>query len=127
MKTVNLISAFVVTFSFLGLLTVKASHASEIDSTNHAALAQQYAAIAKEEQARLEHNQAILEEYENRPFYFGPQGLAEQSHAKANVREHEKEMNKALEKAEYHKKMAALEMNQNNANFQPGQEFAALK
>jgi len=67
MKTINLISAFIVTFAFLGLLTVKSSHASEVDSVenkSHAELAQHHEAIAKEEQDRLEHNQAILDEYE---------------------------------------------------------------
>ena len=130
MKTVNLISAIIITFAFLGLLTIKSTHAAEvegIDSKDHAALVKYYEAQAKEEQARLEHNQAILEEYENHSFYFGPQGLAEQSHAKANAREHKKAMNNALEKAQYHRKMAALENNQNNVNTSSNQEVAYLK
>lgn len=131
MKTVNLISAFVVTFAFLGLLTVKSSHASEVDSVDnksHTALAQEHEAMAKEAQARLEHHQAILDEYEDRSFYFGPQGLAEQSHAKANVREHEREMKEALEKAEHHRRMAAMEgdQKQNNANLQSNNELASM-
>ena len=130
MKTVNLISAIIITFAFLGLLTIKSTHASEvegIDSKDHATLVKYYDAQAKEEQARLEHNQAILEEYENHSFYFGPQGLAEQSHAKANAREHKKAMNNALEKAQYHRKMATLENNQNNANSTLNQEVAYFK
>ncbi|MFZ1852044.1 MAG: hypothetical protein WAU15_07410 [Nitrosomonas sp.] len=130
MKTVNLISAIIITFAFLGLLTIKSTHASEvegIDSKDHATLVKYYEAQAKEEQARLEHNQAILEEYENHSFYFGPQGLAEQSHAKANAREHKKAMNNALEKAQYHRKMATLENNQNNANSTLNQEVAYFK
>ena len=96
------------------------------DSDNdHAALAKHYEDHAKSEKALLEHNQEIVEEYENHPFYFGPEGLSEKSHAEANVREHEATIEADLEKAKMHKELTTTAPSKNktaDANEAPATE-----
>ena len=82
-----------------------------IPSNNHVALVKHYEGVAKDAQVRLQANKKILQEYEERPYYFGRQGLDAQSHAKANVQAYEKIIQESLAFADLHRKMA---MEQNN-------------
>ncbi|GKS68764.1 hypothetical protein W03_07680 [Nitrosomonas sp. PY1] len=108
--------ASIVTFAFSSLLlTSSTSIAAEvegIDDNDHAALAKHYEDHAKSEQILLEHHQEIVEEYANHSYYFGPEGLSEHSHAKANVREHEAAVEAALEKAKMHRELAETASNE---------------
>lgn len=118
-------------FAFSSLLLAGsvsiAAEVEGIDDDNHAALAKYYEDHAKSEQVLLERNQEIVEEYENHSFYFGPEGLSEQSHAKANVREHEATIEADLEKAKMHRELATTVHSENKAGTNVGSEIAAAK
>lgn len=109
MKTSKFLTG-IAAFAFSSLLLAGsvsiAAEVEGIDDKDHAALAKHYEDHAKSEQVLLERNQEIVEEYENHPFYFGPEGLSEKSHAEANVREHEATIEADLEKAKMHKELA---------------------
>ncbi len=118
MKTSKFLTG-IAAFTFSSLLLVSsisiAAEVEGIDDNDHAALAKHYEDHAKSEQVLLERNQEIVEEYENHPFYFGPEGLSEKSHAEANVREHETTIEADLEKAKMHKELATTLPSENKA------------
>jgi len=77
-----------------------------ISNDNHDALVKYYEGVAKDAKLKLQENQKILQEYEARPYYFGRQALDVRSHAAANVRAYEKEIEESLASAGLHRKMA---------------------
>lgn len=77
-----------------------------ISSDNHDALVKYYEGVAKDAKLKLQENQKILQEYEAHPYYFGRQGLDAKSHAVANIRAYEKELQESLASADLHRKMA---------------------
>lgn len=130
MKTSRLLTG-IAAFAFSSLLLASsvsiAAEVEGIDDNDHAALAKYYEDHAKSEQVLLERNQEIVEEYENHSFYFGPEGLSDQSHAKANVREHEATIETDLEKAELHRKLATTAYSENKADADASSEIVATK
>ena len=112
-KSLTGIAAFAFSSLLLAGSVSIAAEVEGIDDKDHAALAKHYEDHAKSEQVLLERNQEIVEEYENHPFYFGPEGLSEKSHAEANVREHEATIEADLEKAKMHKELATTVPSEN--------------
>lgn len=80
-------------------------------SNNHDALVKYYEGVAKDAKLKLQENQKIIQEYEARPYYFGRQGLDVKSHALANIRAYEKEIQESLASADLHRKMAMRQKN----------------
>lgn len=86
-----------------------------IPNENHDALVKHFEGVAKDAKLRLQANKKILQEYEERPYYFGRQGLDAKSHAVANIRAYEKTIQESLAFADLHRKMA-MEQKSNQAN-----------
>ena len=72
----------------------------------HDALVKYYEGVVKDAKLKLQENQKILQEYEAHPYYFGRQGLDAKSHAVANIRAYEKEIQESLASADLHRNMA---------------------
>lgn len=84
---------------------------SSINPNDHVALANYYEDLAKEVSGKLETNQQKLNDYEGHPYYYGRPGQDLKSHLQANIREYKKELAADLQKAELHKKIAAMQFN----------------
>ena len=82
---------------------------SSINPNDHVALANYYEDLAKEVSGKLETNQQKLNDYEDRPYYYGRPGQDLKSHLQANIREYKKELAADLQEAELHKKIAAVQ------------------
>ena len=79
----------------------------EVALNDHDALVRYYEDLAKEAEAKLQENKAVLEEYEDHAYYYGRQGQDLQSHTIANIREYEKALKESLSNADLHRKIAA--------------------
>ena len=79
----------------------------EVALNDHEVLVRHYENLAKEAEAKLQENKAVLEEYEAHSYYYGRQGQDLQSHATANIREYEKALKESLSNADLHRKIAA--------------------
>jgi hypothetical protein len=76
-----------------------------IANNDHLALVAYYEDLAKEAKTRLQENKKVLNAYENRPYFYGKEGLDLESHTLANIREYEKALRESLRYAELHKKI----------------------
>jgi hypothetical protein len=103
MKISKLLVTVLVSSLFISPLF--ANEVAGIDDNDHAALAKHYEKLAHEAEDKLHENQALLEEYEAHPYYFGRQGQDIQSHTLANIHEYEKIVKEDLQLADHHKSM----------------------
>ena len=74
---------------------------------DHDKLANYYANLAREAEAKLKENKGILDEYEAHAHYYGKQGLDLQSHTQGNIRYYEQTIRNAAKQADFHRKVAA--------------------
>ncbi len=93
-----------------------------IANNDHEALVNYYETVADEARSNLQKNKRILEAYEARPYYYGRRGLDLQSHTSANIRAHEKTLQKSLRFAEIHRRMATKQSSDpiSKAKVKPG-------
>ena len=105
LKLSSLLLALIV-LSACSQLCTSVAKPTGISSDNHDALVKYYEGVAKDAKLKLQENQKIIQEYEARPYYFGRQGLDVKSHALANIRAYEKEIQESLASADLHRKMA---------------------
>lgn len=103
---------FTVIALFASSLFVTSAFAVDgINDNDHAALANYYETQAKEAEAKLQENKALLEEYKAHPYYYGRQGQDFQAHTSANIHEYEEILVDSLKNADLHKKMVMDESN----------------
>lgn len=107
------ISAVLSVLAF-GLMTASAfaevpALPSNINSNDHAAAAAYYENLAKEEAAIVEKYRQDLEEHEDHAYAYGRRGQDDVSHLRANIREHEHQLEEDLAQAEIHKKMLTVD------------------
>lgn len=67
--------------------------------------------IIHEAKIRLKENEQRLEEYEDKPYYYGRNGQDIQSHAIANIREYKKLIAETIAKIEAHQRYASIKTN----------------
>jgi|CXWL01.1.fsa_nt_gi hypothetical protein len=91
------------------LASISSSIAAQPEVTHnaHESLVRHYENLAKEAKAKLEENKTALEKYEAHSHYYGRQGQELKSHASANIRGYEKDLEESLRNADLHRKMAA--------------------
>ena len=87
-----------------------------ISANDHEALVIHYEGLAKHAKVRLKENRKILADYEDRPYYYGRQGLDLQSHTSANIHMYEKTLTESLKYAALHRKMALDQQKNNTIN-----------
>ena len=88
-KTITAISLIAALF-FVGLPFSSASAEEILTAQEHLQLAKHHELLLKEAEDKLVQHKAALEDYEDRPYYYGRRGQDFQSHEKANIREYEK-------------------------------------
>lgn len=74
---------------------------------DHDKLANYYANLAREAEAKLKENKGMLDEYEAHAYYYGRQGLDLQSHTQGNIRYYEQTIRNAAKQVDFHRKVAA--------------------
>ena len=107
------VSAVLSVFAF-GLLATSAFAEtpplpSNINPDDHAAAAAFYENLAKEEAAIVERYQQDLEEHEDHAYFYGRGGQDEVSHLRANIREHERQLEEDLAEAKLHRSQLTVE------------------
>ena len=107
------ISAILSVLAF-GLMTASAfaevpALPSHINPNDHVAAAAYYENLAKEEAAIVEKYQQDLEEHEDHAYVYGRRGQDDVSHLRANIREHEHQLEEDLAQAELHKNMLTVD------------------
>jgi hypothetical protein len=105
-KTTTAISLIAALF-FVALPFGSANAEEVLTAQDHVQMAEQYQVLLKEAEVKLAQHKAALEDYEDRPYYYGRRGQDFQSHEKANIREYEKAVVENKAKAELHHKLAA--------------------
>ncbi len=81
---------------------------------DHDTLAEQHENLAREMQAKIEEQKNILKN-KSRSGYFGKNGRNIKSHVTFKIREYKKAVQENLEKAAYHRKLAAKQSDQESA------------
>ena len=74
---------------------------------DHIAVAKSLEEEAKQIQAKVEEQKALLEQYENKSYLYGRQAQDLQSHTSALVREYEQVVNDDIKEAAAHRQMAS--------------------
>src|SRR5690349_20110211 len=84
-------ATFLIAALFVVALPFSAANAGEVlTAQDHVQMAKHHEALLKEAEGKLAEHQAALEDYEDKPYYYGRRGQEFQSHEKANIREYEK-------------------------------------
>ena len=81
---------------------------------DHIALAEHHEKLAEEFQAKVNEQEEVLK-HKPRSSYFGKNGRSTKSHVAAKIREYNKAMQENLEKALYHRQLAADQLNRESA------------
>lgn len=84
------------------------------NNIDHNALAEHHEKLAEEFQAKVKAQEEVLE-HKPRSSYFGKHGRNVKSHVAFKIREYNKAIQESLEKASYHRKIAAEQLNRESA------------
>ncbi|MEK7721246.1 MAG: hypothetical protein AAB359_02525 [Elusimicrobiota bacterium] len=74
---------------------------------DHDNLAKHYENTAKEMQVKAEEQKKLLQQYEDKSYFYGTNGQTFQAHTSANIRSYERALRENLDKAAFHREMAA--------------------
>ena len=105
-KTITVTSLIAALF-FVALPFSAANAGEVLTAQDHVQMAKHHEALLEEAQVKLAEHVAALEDYEDRPYYYGRRGQDFQSHEKANIREYEKIVAENKAQVELHYKLAA--------------------
>jgi hypothetical protein len=104
-KTITAIALTAALF-FVGLPVGAASAEEILTAQDHLQMAKHHEVLLKEAEAKLVEHKTALEDYEDRPYYYGRKGLEIQSHATANIHMYEKIVAENRAQAALHYKLA---------------------